>query len=69
MRDVDVALSLSPDDAPALLEHGILQARHGNLKQARSDWDRVIDLSPDTHEAYLARQDEDLLETDPDQPL
>lgn len=68
LKDVETALDLAPDNVGALLERGILHARQGALGPARDDWDRVIALSPDTHDAYLARQDEDVLAADPDQP-
>lgn len=67
MTDVNQALSLSPDDIDALLERGILSVRLAQYAQARGDWDRVIALAPDGHEAYLARQDEAILDADPDQ--
>ncbi len=65
--DVTRALTLQPDDIEALLERGILNVRLTRYAQARSDWDRVIALAPDGHEAYLARQDEAVLDSDPDQ--
>lgn len=67
LADVSQALALSPDDIDALLERGILNVRLTHYAQARSDWDRVIALAPDGHEAYLARQDEAVLDADPDQ--
>jgi len=67
MADANRALALSPDDVEALLERGILNVRLRQYGQARQDWDRVITLAPDGHEAYLARQDEAVLDADPDQ--
>ena len=67
MADVNQALVLSPDDIDALLERGILNVRLMQYARARNDWDRVIALAPDGHEAYLARQDEAVLDADPDQ--
>ncbi|GAB6855777.1 hypothetical protein JCM15831A_28010 [Asaia astilbis] len=67
LEDVNRALSLQNEDVDALLERGILEARLTRYAQARQDWDRVIALSPDGQAAYLARQDEAVLDADPDQ--
>lgn len=67
-NDIAAALLIAPDDSGALLERGILHMRSGNLSAARQDWDRVIATSPDAHDADLARQDEDVLAADPDEP-
>ena len=67
-NDIAAALVIAPDDSGALLERGILHMRAGDLAAARADWDRVIATSPDAHDADLARQDEDLLAADPDDP-
>lgn len=64
--DIDVTLAATPDDPAALLERGIIRQRLGDLTGARADWDQVISLSPDSHEADLARQDLDILASDPD---
>jgi len=67
LADVNRALALESDNVEALLERGILETRLAHYAEARHDWDRVIALSPDGHAAYLARQDEAVLDSDPDQ--
>lgn len=65
-QDINVTLRDEPDDPAALLERGIIRQRMNDMKGARSDWEQVVDLAPDSHEADLARQDLDLLASDPD---
>lgn len=65
-RDIDITLEKSPDDAAAHLERGIIRHRLNNVEGARADWEQVIALAPDSHEADLARQDLDVLASDPD---
>ncbi|NHN89058.1 tetratricopeptide repeat protein [Acetobacter sp. LMG 1627] len=65
-QDIAFTLSRTPDDPGALLERGIVRQRLNNPAGARSDWEQVIALAPDSHEADLARQDLDLLASDPD---
>ncbi len=64
--DIDTVLAATPDDPAALLERGIIRQRLGNLPGAKEDWEQVVALSPDSHEADLARQDLDVLASDPD---
>lgn len=65
-RDVALSLAADPDDPAALLDRGIIRQRLNDLAGAQADWQRVIDLAPDSHEADLARQDLDVLAADPD---
>ncbi|WP_336947115.1 tetratricopeptide repeat protein [Asaia sp. HN010] len=67
LADANKALALEHDNIEALLERGILEARLAHYAEARHDWDQVIALSPDGHAAYLARQDEAVMDSDPDQ--
>lgn len=67
LADANQALALEHDNIEALLERGILEARLARYAEARHDWDQVIALSPDGHAAYLARQDEAVMDSDPDQ--
>jgi regulator of sirC expression with transglutaminase-like and TPR domain len=55
-----------PDNAEALLERGILRQRHDDRAGARRDWERAIELSPDSTTADLAQQNLALLEAGPD---
>ncbi|MBB3883523.1 tetratricopeptide repeat protein [Acetobacter oeni] len=64
--DIDITLAETPDDPAALLERGIIRQRLGDPAGARSDWEQVISLAADSHEADLARQDLDVLASDPD---
>lgn len=66
--DIAAALQLSPHNVAAELECGILHERQGRMEDARADWQQVIALAPDSHEADLARQDLSLLEADPAAP-
>lgn len=65
---IEEALSRTPDDAAALLERGIIREQTGDATGARVDWQHVLDLAPDGHEADLARQDLAVLAADPDSP-
>ncbi len=67
LADANQALAMENDNIEALLERGILEARLAHYAEARRDWDQVIALSPDGHAAYLARQDEAVMDSDPDQ--
>lgn len=66
--DIASALRQSPHNVAAALECGILNERQGKLEEARANWQEVIALAPDSHEADLARQDLSLLEADPAAP-
>jgi regulator of sirC expression with transglutaminase-like and TPR domain len=63
---LDLALGRDPDNAEALLERGILRQRHDDRAGARRDWERAIELSPDSTTADLAQQNLALLEAGPD---
>lgn len=64
--DIEQSLALEPDDTTSLLERGIIRQRLNNPEGARSDWEKVVSLEPDSHEADLARQDLTVLASDPD---
>lgn len=64
--DIEQSLALEPDDTTSLLERGIIRQRLNNPEGARADWEKVISLEPDSHEADLARQDLTVLASDPD---
>ncbi|POF63673.1 tetratricopeptide repeat protein [Novacetimonas maltaceti] len=66
--DIAAALQQAPHNVAAELESGILHERQGKMEDARADWQQVIALAPDSHEADLARQDLSLLEADPAAP-
>ncbi|MFT8418406.1 MAG: tetratricopeptide repeat protein [Acetobacter sp.] len=68
MLHVAHALAVAPDSAAALLERGIIRERKGDAAGAQQDWQKVLDLSPDSHEADLARQDLAVMAADPDSP-
>jgi regulator of sirC expression with transglutaminase-like and TPR domain len=61
----DRALKLDPDNAEALLERGILRQRRNDSNGARADWERAINLAPDTATSDLAQQNLALLEAGP----
>ncbi len=60
------ALAIDPDQPEALLERGILRQRHNDRAGARRDWQRAVDLAPDSATADLAQQNLALLEAGPD---
>lgn len=62
------AIAIDPEDSAVLLERGIIRGQSGDFSGARSDWQQVIDLAPDTHDADLARQDLAVQAADPDIP-
>ena len=62
---VERALSLSPENAEALLERGILRQLRGDIRGARADWERVVQISPDSVAANLAQQNLALAELGP----
>jgi tetratricopeptide (TPR) repeat protein len=63
---LDLALGQDPDNPEALLERGILRQRHNDRTGARQDWERAIELAPDSTTADLAQQNLALLEAGPD---
>lgn len=67
--DIDAAAAASPDDPSILLERGVIRQRLGDGLGARQDWERVVELAPDTHEGDSANQDLTLLASDPDTVL
>ncbi|WP_233133239.1 lipopolysaccharide assembly protein LapB [Acetobacter sp. DmW_043] len=62
------AAEIAPQDSAVLLERGIIRGQTGDFSGARSDWQQVIELAPDTHDADLARQDLAVQAADPDMP-
>lgn len=68
LRHVAHALQTTPDSAAALLERGIIRERKGDAAGAQQDWQKVLDLAPDSHEADMARQDLAVMAADPDSP-
>ncbi|UPY39053.1 tetratricopeptide repeat protein [Sediminicoccus sp. KRV36] len=62
---VERALVLAPENAEALLERGILRQLRGDVAGARNDWQRAIQLAPDTMAADLAAQNIQLNELGP----
>ncbi|WP_338332342.1 tetratricopeptide repeat protein [Acetobacter sp. LMG 32666] len=68
LQHVAHALAVAPDSAAALLERGIIRERKGDAAGAQQDWQKVLDLAPDSHEADLARQDLAVMAADPDSP-
>ncbi|MBS0966418.1 tetratricopeptide repeat protein [Acetobacter okinawensis] len=68
MQHITHALGVAPENAAALLERGIIRERKGDAAGARQDWQKVLDLSPDSHEADMARQDLAVMAADPDSP-
>lgn len=62
------AIDRAPESPAALLERGIIRGQAGDAVGARQDWQKVLDLAPDTHEADMARQDLAVQAADPDVP-
>ncbi|MGE0416849.1 MAG: hypothetical protein AB7O80_08585 [Acetobacteraceae bacterium] len=63
--DVEQALRQAPEDPEALLERGILRQWRGDTVGARTDWERVRSLDPDSQAADLAEQNLALLAVGP----
>jgi tetratricopeptide (TPR) repeat protein len=59
------ALRLAPRNVEALLERGILRQLRGEAEAARRDWERVLELAPDSATADLAAQNLALIEAGP----
>ncbi len=55
--DVARAITLQPQFPDAYLERGTLRAIKGDYEGARTDWNRVKELAPDSFAAGLAQQD------------
>ena len=64
---ITTALRLAPRNAEALLERGILRQLRGEVQAARRDWERVLELAPDSPAADLAAQNLALIEAGPSQ--
>jgi Flp pilus assembly protein TadD len=64
-RDIARALALDPANAEALLERGIIRQLRGDTAGARADWERAIELSPNSPTADLAAQNLALNEAGP----
>jgi len=64
---ITTALRLAPRNVEALLERGILRQLRGEAEAARSDWERVLELAPDSPAADLAAQNLALIEAGPGQ--
>jgi len=61
-ESIDAALALDPQNVAALLEHGILRRMTGDNEGARSDWERIRQLAPDSPEAASATANLKLLD-------
>ncbi|MCA3278700.1 MAG: hypothetical protein ING10_05460 [Roseomonas sp.] len=64
---ITTALRLAPRNVEALLERGILRQLRGEAEAARRDWERVLELAPDSAAADLAAQNLALIEAGPSQ--
>ena len=63
---LDRALAADPEDPEALLERGVLRQRRGDPAGARADWERAVELAPDTPAGELAQQNLALLDAGPE---
>ncbi len=64
--DIDHALAIDPDYADALLERGILRQHAGDDPGARADWQRAMELAPNSAVGDLAEQNLALLDAGPE---
>lgn len=64
-ESVAQALRLEAENVEALLERGIIRQIQGDASGARADWERVIELAPDSAAADLAAQNMALIEAGP----
>jgi len=64
--DIDRAFAQDSENPDALLERGILRQLRGDPAGARRDWQRAMELSPDTATGDLAQQNLALLEAGPE---
>ncbi len=65
---IQKAIYMNPQDSVALLERGIIREQSGDMTGAMQDWQKVLEIAPDSHEANMAQQDLDVMATDPDSP-
>ncbi|MDB5416302.1 MAG: hypothetical protein JWR10_4637 [Rubritepida sp.] len=65
VQAVERGLVLAPDNVEGLLERGILRQLRGDAMGARGDWQRAIELQPDSMAADLAAQNLQLSEMGP----
>ena len=65
---IQQAIYMNPQDSVALLERGIIREQRGDMTGAIQDWQRVLEVAPDSHEANMAQQDLDVMAADPDSP-
>jgi tetratricopeptide (TPR) repeat protein len=63
--DIDRALALDADVPDALLERGVIRQHARDLRGARADWQKVMNLAPNSAISDLAQQNLDLLEAGP----
>ena len=54
--DANRAVTLSPKFPDAYLERGAIAAAKGDYPSARKDWDKVLELAPDSYSAEQARE-------------
>lgn len=59
--DLKVAAKIAVDNLDILLESGILYREQGKKLKARGQWQKIIDLDPQSEEAALARSNLELL--------
>ena len=64
-ESVAAALRLAPRNVEALLERGILRQLKGEAIAARQDWEKILELAPDSGTADLAAQNLALMEAGP----
>lgn len=64
-ESVAQALRLEAENVEAILERGIIRQIQGDGAGARADWERVIELAPDSSAADLAAQNMALIEAGP----
>ncbi|MBO6038001.1 MAG: hypothetical protein J6P29_05555 [Acetobacter sp.] len=68
LTHIQQALNKAPQDPVALLERGIIRERLGDMVGAKQDWQQVVAISPNSHEADMAQQDLDVMAADPESP-
>jgi tetratricopeptide (TPR) repeat protein len=56
MEDVNRALQLEPSHPEGLMERGILRYQEGDIRGARTDWQAVVDVAPNTPAAVAAKE-------------
>lgn len=55
-RDIATYLALLPDEISGLMERGFLRLDLRDLHGAREDFNRVVELGPDSRQSLIARQ-------------